>query len=85
MLQNDPPNLPPFHFEADPDPAYHFEADAAPDPQHCLCLPVLLAHTWGIFGLENRSKQQISQTINNHNCLSFSLLFLYVSPACSLN
>jgi hypothetical protein len=30
MLQNDPPRLQPFHFDADPDPAFHFDAD--PDP-----------------------------------------------------
>ncbi len=30
MLQNDPLRLPPFHFDADPDPAFHFDAD--PDP-----------------------------------------------------
>ncbi len=44
MLQNDPLRLPPFHFDADPDPALHFDADpdpashnvADPDPQHCL-------------------------------------------------
>jgi hypothetical protein len=32
MLQNDPLRLPPFHFDADPDPdpAFHFDTD--PDP-----------------------------------------------------
>ncbi len=27
MLQNDPLWLPPFYFNADPDPAFHFDAD----------------------------------------------------------
>jgi hypothetical protein len=27
MLQNDPLRLPPFHFDADPDPVFHFDAD----------------------------------------------------------
>ncbi len=27
MLQNDPLRLPPFHFDADPDPTFHFDAD----------------------------------------------------------
>ncbi len=31
MLQNDP-LLPPFHSDADPDPAFHFKADPDPDP-----------------------------------------------------
>jgi hypothetical protein len=30
MLQNDTLRSPPFHFDADPDPASHFDAD--PDP-----------------------------------------------------
>jgi hypothetical protein len=30
MLQNDPLSLPPFHFDADPDPTFHSDAD--PDP-----------------------------------------------------
>jgi hypothetical protein len=30
MLQNDPLSLPPFPFDADPNPAFHFDAD--PDP-----------------------------------------------------
>ncbi len=34
MLQNDPLRLPPFHFDADPDPdlAFHFDAHPDPDP-----------------------------------------------------
>ncbi len=51
MLKNDRLRLPPFHFNASPDPgpAFHFEADPDPafyfdnpaiqndpDPQHCL-------------------------------------------------
>ncbi len=39
-LQNDPLRLPPFHFDADPDPSFHFDPnqdpafhfDADPDP-----------------------------------------------------
>jgi hypothetical protein len=27
MLQNDPLRLPPFYFDANPDPAFHFDAD----------------------------------------------------------
>jgi hypothetical protein len=30
MLQNDPLRLPPFHFDADPDPAFHCDADRDP-------------------------------------------------------
>ena len=29
MLQNNPLRLPPFHFDADPDPSFHFDADPA--------------------------------------------------------
>ncbi len=32
MLQNNPLRLPPFHFDADPDPAFHFDVDPDPDP-----------------------------------------------------
>jgi hypothetical protein len=32
MRQNDSPRLPPFHFDADLDPALHFDADADLDP-----------------------------------------------------
>ncbi len=34
MLQNDPLSLPPFHFDADPDPdpAFNFDADPADPP-----------------------------------------------------
>ncbi len=34
MLQNDPLRLPPFHFDADPDPdlTFHFDADPNSDP-----------------------------------------------------
>ncbi len=34
MLQHDPLRLPPFHFDAvpDPDPAFHFVPDPDPDP-----------------------------------------------------
>jgi hypothetical protein len=32
MLQNDPLRLPPFHFDANPDPAFLFDADVDPDP-----------------------------------------------------
>jgi hypothetical protein len=31
MLRNDLLRFPPFHFDADPDPAFHFDADGA-DP-----------------------------------------------------
>ncbi len=32
MLQNDPLRPPPFHFDADLDPAFYFDADPDPDP-----------------------------------------------------
>ncbi len=32
MLQNEPFKLPPFHFDADPDPAFYINEDADPDP-----------------------------------------------------
>ncbi len=31
MIQNDHLRLPPFHFDADPDPAFHFDVDPNPD------------------------------------------------------
>jgi hypothetical protein len=31
-LLSDPLSLPPFHFDADPDPAFRFDAEADPDP-----------------------------------------------------
>jgi len=44
-IQNDPLRLPPFHFDADPDPsfpfdpdpdpAFHFDADPDPASQKC--------------------------------------------------
>jgi hypothetical protein len=34
LLQNDPLRLPPFHFDADPDPACHFDADLDPASQN---------------------------------------------------
>jgi hypothetical protein len=40
MLQNDPVRLPPFHFDADPDPDPAFKFDADLDPQNCLELGV---------------------------------------------
>jgi hypothetical protein len=30
LLQKDPPRLPTFHFDADPDPAFYFDADPNP-------------------------------------------------------
>ncbi len=34
MLQNDPLRRPPFHFDADPDPAFYFDADPCFPPFH---------------------------------------------------
>jgi hypothetical protein len=36
MLQNDHLRLPPFHFDADPDPTFHSDADPDPDPTFSL-------------------------------------------------
>jgi hypothetical protein len=38
ILQNDPLRLPPFQFDADPDPASQNDSD--PDSQHCLLILV---------------------------------------------
>ncbi len=74
MLQNDPLKLPPFHFDADSDPAYHFDADpvfhfdADPDPA---------SHKWcgtGSATLVNRLQKYI-QTSHKNTC------WLYCVPS----